>query len=116
MRAALIFRLARARRCAIAGSATRKDRATSVVDSPPSSRRVSATCASVESAGWQQVKMRKPAVLHPPYLLGRAGIVVAGREHRHLAEQFPSTRLAAQAVDRTVAGGCRDPAARFGRQ
>src|ERR671910_259723 len=59
MRAALILRLARARRCAIAGSATRKDRATSLVDRPPSSRRVSATCASVESAGWQQVKMRR---------------------------------------------------------
>src|SRR2546425_11115464 len=41
------------------GSATRKDLATSLVDRPPSSRRVSATCASVESAGWQQVKMRR---------------------------------------------------------
>jgi hypothetical protein len=30
-------------------------------------------------------------------------------EHRYLAEQFPSTRLATQAVDRTVAGGGRDP-------
>src|SRR3989442_15813162 len=40
-------------------SATRKDRATSPVDRPPSSRRVRATCASVESAGWQQVKMRR---------------------------------------------------------
>src|SRR5438105_126955 len=59
MRAALIFRLARARRCAIAGSVTRKDRATSLVDSPPSSRRVSATCASVDSAGWQQVKISR---------------------------------------------------------
>src|SRR5438093_5736343 len=59
MRAALILRLARARRCAIVGSATRKDRATSLVDRPPSSRSVSATCASMESAGWQQVKMRR---------------------------------------------------------
>src|SRR5437016_1177031 len=30
-----------------------------MVDRPPSRRRVSATCASVESAGWQQVKMRR---------------------------------------------------------
>ena len=55
----MILRLARARRCAIVGSATRKDRATSLVDRPPSSRSVSATCASMESAGWQQVKMRR---------------------------------------------------------
>src|SRR6266508_4293587 len=41
------------------GSGTRKARATSSVDRPPSSRRVSATCASVESAGWQQVKTRR---------------------------------------------------------
>src|SRR6266516_2871381 len=59
MRAALILRLARARRCAIAGSVTRNDLATSLVDAPPSRRRVSATCASVERAGWQQVKMRR---------------------------------------------------------
>src|SRR2546425_228191 len=43
----------------IAGSVTRKDLATSSVDRPPSSRSVSATCASMESAGWQQVKMRR---------------------------------------------------------
>src|SRR5512132_3502616 len=41
------------------GSATRNARATWVVDRPPSSRRVSATCAWVESAGWQQVKMSR---------------------------------------------------------
>src|SRR5205809_2816715 len=59
MRAALILRLARARRCAIAGSVTRNDFATSLVETPPSRRRVSATCASLERAGWQQVKMRR---------------------------------------------------------
>src|SRR5512132_2868430 len=41
------------------GSVTRNDRATWVVDRPPSSRRVRATCAWVESAGWQQVKMSR---------------------------------------------------------
>src|SRR6266508_5581838 len=59
MRAALILRLARARRCAIAGSVTKNDRATSFVERPPSSRKVSPTCAFVASAGWQQVKMRR---------------------------------------------------------
>ena len=56
MPAALILRFARTSRCAIVGSATRKARAISGVVSPPSVRRVSATCASVASAGWQQVK------------------------------------------------------------
>src|SRR5712691_2735673 len=59
IRAALILRLARTRRCAIVASVTRKALATSLVDRPPSSRRVSATCASVESAGWQHVKIRR---------------------------------------------------------
>src|SRR6266704_2383762 len=59
MRAALILRLARARRCAIACSVTRNDFATSLVDAPPSRRSVSATCASVERDWWQQVKMRR---------------------------------------------------------
>src|SRR5450756_348010 len=59
MRAALILRLARTRRTAIVCSVTRKDLAASLVDRPPSSRSVSATWASVDSAGWQQVKMRR---------------------------------------------------------
>src|SRR5688572_9201021 len=99
------------------GSETRKARATSLVERPPSSRRVSATCASVESAGWQQVKMRRSrSSCTAPTFLEDAGVVVGGRERGHLAEQFPSTRLAAQAIDGTVAGGRRDPAARVGRQ
>src|SRR5216683_3979542 len=59
MRAALILRLARASRVAIVASVTRNERATSLVVRPPSSRSVSATCALAESAGWQQVKMRR---------------------------------------------------------
>jgi hypothetical protein len=58
----------------------------------------------------------KPVVLHWSHLLGHAGIFVARREHPRLVEQFPSTRLAAQAIDGAVAGGDRDPAARIGRQ
>ena len=55
--ASLILRLARTSRCAMVASGTRKARAISPVVSPPSVRRVRATCASAESAGWQQVKM-----------------------------------------------------------
>jgi hypothetical protein len=56
MPAALIFFFARTSRCAIVASGTRKARAISGVVRPPSVRSVSATCASVESAGWQHVK------------------------------------------------------------
>src|SRR5215217_3762400 len=59
MRAAVILRLARTRRRAIVASVTRKALATCLVDRPPSRRRVSAICASVDRAGWQQVKMRR---------------------------------------------------------
>ena len=44
------------------------------------------------------------------------GIVVGWREQRRLAEQLSPTRLAAQAVDGTVARGRRDPAAGVGWQ
>jgi hypothetical protein len=46
-------------RCAIVGSGTRKARAISAVVRPPSSRSVSATRASVDSTGWQAVKIRR---------------------------------------------------------
>ncbi len=59
IRAALIFFLARVMRAAMVGSLTRKARATSAVDSPHSRRRVSATWASRDSAGWQQVKISR---------------------------------------------------------
>src|SRR5215218_8426485 len=59
MRAALILCLARTRRRAIVASVTRKELATSLVDRPPSSRRVSAICAWADSAGWQQVKISR---------------------------------------------------------
>jgi hypothetical protein len=64
------------------------------------------------AAGEDEVK---PVVLHGPDLLGHTGIVVAGREHRQLAERLPPARLAAQPVDGMVAGGRGDPAARVGR-
>src|SRR5215211_1159709 len=59
MRAAVILCLARTRRRPIVDSVTRKALATCLVDRPPSSRKVSASCASVDSAGWQQVKISR---------------------------------------------------------
>ena len=55
-RAAVSVRFARTIRCATVGSATRNARAISSVVSPPSRRRVSATRASRESTGWQEMK------------------------------------------------------------
>src|SRR6185312_13961412 len=52
-----ILRLARTSRCAIVASETRNARAISPVESPPSERRISATCASSPSAGWAHVKI-----------------------------------------------------------
>src|SRR5215510_11248134 len=59
MRATRIFAFARTIRCAMVGTGTRNARAISSVDNPPSVRSVSATCASVASAGWQHVKIRR---------------------------------------------------------
>src|SRR2546423_14596959 len=59
MRAAEIFFLARVTLAAIVGSGTRKACAISVVVSPHTSRRVSATWASLARAGWQQVNTRR---------------------------------------------------------
>ena len=55
IRAAAIFFFARVSRAAIVGSLTRNACATSGVDTPQTSRSVSATCASRASAGWQQM-------------------------------------------------------------
>ena len=57
MAASLIFILARVSRRFIVSAETRKARPMSSVDSPATARSVSATCASVASAGWQQVKI-----------------------------------------------------------
>ncbi len=57
MAASRILCLARVRRLLIVSNGTRKARAISSVERPPSVRRVSPTCASSASAGWQQVKI-----------------------------------------------------------
>jgi hypothetical protein len=57
--ASRILRVARTSRCAMVSGVVRNARAISSVVSPPSVRRVRATCASSASAGWQQVNRRR---------------------------------------------------------
>src|SRR5260370_27211339 len=59
MWASTIFLLARTMRCATVASDRRKALAISVVVNPTTARSVSATCASCDSAGWQQVKISR---------------------------------------------------------
>ena len=59
MPASRIFRFARTSRWASVGSGTRKARAISGVERPPSVRSVRATRASIASAGWQHVKISR---------------------------------------------------------
>ena len=93
-----------------AGSATRNARAISVVVSPPTSRRVSATCASAARAGWQQVKTSASR---------SSGIVVTSSSCREGPPAGRATRLAGEgavapdAVDRTVPRGRDDPGPGF---
>src|SRR3984885_1656411 len=57
--ASVRVRLARTMLCAMVLSGTRKARAISPVDRPPNRRSVSATWASVESTGWQEMNIRR---------------------------------------------------------
>ena len=108
-------RLARTIRCATVASGTRNARAISGVVSPPSSRSVSATRASVESTGWQQVKISR----------SRSSPIVVGARRRGAArpaiEEADLRVLALQAlrpadeVDRAVLGGGHQPGARVVR-
>ena len=101
-----IFAFARTIRCASVSSATRNARAISPVVSPPTRRRVSATCASGESAGWQHVKISESR---------SSGIV--SLVHRflrlllQLGDELGQAPLAAQAVDRLAPRGDREPRA-----
>ena len=114
MPASLILRLARTSRCAMVVSGTRKARAISGVDRPPSSRSVSATWAAGASAGWQQVKIsRSRSSRHRTHLLRlRPGSRCSAR----LGVLVMAGCLPSQPVDRPVAGGRGDPARRVGRQ
>ena len=57
----------------------------------------------------------KPVVLQGSHLPARIGIVVLRQEHRDLPEELASPRITALTIDRQVAGGRRDPAARVRR-
>src|SRR5216683_2455173 len=59
MCASTIFLLARTMRCATVASDRRKALAISIVVNPTTARRVRATCASCDSAGWQHVKISR---------------------------------------------------------
>ena len=80
--------------------------------SPPSVRSVSATCASVASAGWQQVKTSSSR--------SSGKVVVSsigssdGLGHLEQARLLGERALAADAVDRAVARGRDEPRARVG--
>ncbi len=64
--------LARPMRCAIVASGTSNARAISAVLSPPTARRVSASCEGTDSAGWQQ-RNRSGSVSSPPVGAGGGG-------------------------------------------
>ena len=59
MAAPRIFAFARTSRCAIVAVGNMNAPAISSVVNPQTVRKVSATCASAASAGWQQVKIRR---------------------------------------------------------
>ena len=112
MRAAAIFFFARVIRAAMVGSLTRKARATSAVVSPQSSRRVSATCASGASAGWQQVKISRSRSSGNAVVLGgrRRGLVLDQQRQRPAQR-----RLAPEQVERPAPGHRGQPGAGPGR-
>ena len=112
MPAARIFAFARTSRFAIVGSGTRNARAISSVVRPPSVRRVSATWASSASAGWQHVNTQLEA------LVGEHGLVEALLHGFGPVEQLGlggEGAVAADAIDRAIAGRGREPGARVVR-
>ena len=113
MPASLIFRFARESRRFIVSSGTRNARAISSVRSPPSARKVSATCASRPSEGWQQVKISSSRSSGNVVLLH---LVLHGLGHLEQARLLGERAVAAQAVDRAVASRDRQPRARIRRR
>ena len=128
MRAPEIFFLARVTRAAMVGSETRKACAISAVDSPHTSRSVSATCASRASAGWQQVKIsrsRSSGITPLPSSAPAGPPAPAGGVRLHQKRQLPAQGgVPAQHVDGAVprrggqpgAGIARHPLPRPGLQ
>ncbi len=108
MAAARIFRFARTRRWAMAGSATRSARAISAVVRPARVRSVSATRASSGSAGWQQVKISRSRSSAIPLGSGSGGFAsstpsgVSLAACRSLAASFARLRSTSTARLRAV--------------
>ena len=113
MPASSIFRLARTSRFAMVSRGTRKARAISSVLSPPRVRSVSATWPSSARAGWQQVKSSSrrssgiARVLH---------LVLGGLGHLEQPGLLGEGAVAADPVDRPVAGRRHQPGARVVRR
>jgi hypothetical protein len=109
MRAVAILVFALVRRRFIVSRGTRNARAISSVDRPATARSVSATCASVASAGWQQVKisssrssgMAVSAMSSSPGMAGVAASSVA-LSRRSLAASTRSRRSRSIARFRAV--------------
>ena len=93
IRAIAIFFFARVIRAAIVGSVTRKDRATSRVESPQSSRNVNATCDSLDSDGWQQVKISRSRSSGKPPPAGRSGSTSSPTSSGSLRRSVCSRRI-----------------------
>ena len=115
MRASRILALARTMRCASVGACVRKACAISSVVRPHTSRSVSATCASGDSAGWQQVKMRRSRSSSMPSSSRRLRVVGDRVDLLGDVVDRVEARLPAQAVDRLEAPGRDEPGARIGR-
>ena len=115
-----IFCLARTSRLAMVGSLDRNARAISAVVSPASVRRVSATRASSERAGWQQVNISRSRSSGTPLSSSSASGRLIRQHGGHLPELGRADRPAAQHVDGAVArrggqpraGPARDAVAR----
>ena len=101
-------RLARTMRCATVDSGTRNARAISSVVSPPSSRSVSATRASVESTGWQAVKISRRQIV-AERVVDRAAVEVATVAASCASSASrPSSSVLARRASRRDAGRSRD--------
>ena len=112
MPAALILALARVIRCAIVVSWTRKACAISATVSPPTIRSVSATRASIASAGCAQVKsIRSRSSSMAPTARRPESVVVSICASSCFASRRPSRRTP---VEGLVAGGGGEPAAGVG--
>ena len=113
MRAAAIFFLARVIRAAIVGSAIRNALATSAVLSPHSSRRVSATCASGASDGWQQVKISRSRSSGngPPAAAAGSSSTSSGSARRSVTSRRSRSRARRRATVVSQAPGLRRYAA-----